>query len=180
MTGSEHILVLGGQRSGKSRFAEELVAKSGRRPVYVATATAGDEEMAARIAVHRHRRGDAWTTIEAPLELPATLGSAAAADAAVLVDCLTLWVANLMAAERDIDRDTDALVAALSDAEGPVVVVSNEVGAGVIPDNPLARRYADALGTLNQRVAAAVGRVIVMAAGQPLVVKPSSATEISL
>lgn len=180
MTGSEHILVLGGQRSGKSRFAEELVAKSGRRPVYVATATAGDEEMAARIAVHRHGRGDAWTTIEAPLELSATLHTAAAADAAVLVDCLTLWLANLMAAERDVDRYTDALVAALSDAGGPVVLVSNEVGAGVIPDNPFARRYADALGTLNQRVAGAVGRVVVMAAGQPLLVKPSPAPEISL
>jgi len=175
-----HVLVIGGQRSGKSRFAEELVVKSGRRPVYIATATAGDDEMAARIDMHRQRRGSGWTTLEAPLDLPATLGDTATADAVVLVDCLTLWLSNLMAAERDVGGETDALVAALTAAAGPVVVVTNEVGAGIIPDNPLARIYADALGTLNQRVAAAVGRVVFMAAGQPLVIKPSSTPEISL
>jgi len=180
MSAARHVLVLGGQRSGKSRFAEELVADSGRRAVYIATATAGDDEMAARIAAHRDRRGTVWTTIEAPLDLPATLGWAAAPNAAVLVDCLTLWLANLMAAERDISHETEALVAVLSAVAGTVVIVSNEVGAGVIPDNPLARAYADALGVLNQRVAAAVGRVVLMAAGQPLLLKPSPTPEIAL
>jgi adenosylcobinamide kinase/adenosylcobinamide-phosphate guanylyltransferase len=177
---AQNVLVIGGQRSGKSRFAEELVARSGRRPVYIATATAGDDEMAARIAAHRERRGDAWMAIEAPLNLPAALGRAAAGDAAVLVDCLTLWLANLIAAERDIAAESEALVAALSAADCPVVVVTNEVGAGVIPDNALARRYADALGTLNQLVAEAVGRVVLIAAGRPLLVKPSPTPEISL
>jgi adenosylcobinamide kinase/adenosylcobinamide-phosphate guanylyltransferase len=181
VSGARNILVIGGQRSGKSRFAERLVAGSGLRPVYIATGTAGDDEMAARIVTHRDRRGGAWTTIEAPLDLPAALAGAAAADAAVLVDCLTLWLANLMAEERDVDGDTAALVAVLADAAGgPVVLVSNEVGAGVIPENALARRYADALGTLNQRVAEAVDRVVLMAAGQPLILKPSQAPEISL
>lgn len=180
MSAARHVLVLGGQRSGKSRFAEKLVAGSGRRAVYIATATAGDDEMAARIAAHRDRRGTVWTTIEAPLDLPATLGRAAAPNAAVLVDCLTLWLANLMAAERDISHETEALVAVLSAVAGTVVIVSNEVGAGVIPDNPLARAYADALGVLNQRVAAAVGRVVLMAAGQPLLLKPSPTPEIAL
>jgi adenosylcobinamide kinase / adenosylcobinamide-phosphate guanylyltransferase len=180
VAGSGHVLVIGGQRSGKSRFAEELVLKSGRRPIYIATATAGDDEMAARIAGHRTRRGAAWTTIEAPLGLASALAEAAKADAAVLVDCLTLWLANLIAAERSIDRETESLVVALADAGGPVVVVSNEVGTGVIPDNALARRFADALGTLNQRVAVAVDRVVLVAAGQPLVLKPSSDPEITL
>jgi len=180
MSAVRHVLVVGGQRSGKSRFAEELVAGSGRRPVYIATATAGDDEMAARIAAHRDRRGTAWTTIEEPLDLAVTLGREAAADAAVLVDCLTLWLGNLMAAKRDIARETETLVAALSAAAGPVVIVSNEVGAGIIPDNPLARSYADALGILNQRIAEAVGRVVLMAAGQPVLLKPSPTPEITL
>jgi adenosylcobinamide kinase/adenosylcobinamide-phosphate guanylyltransferase len=176
----QHILVIGGQRSGKSRFAEELVACSGRRPVCIATATAGDDEMAARIADHRARRGSAWTAIEAPLDLPAALDGAAAGDAAVLIDCLTLWLANLIAAERDIAGETQAMVAALSAAAGPVVIVTSEVGSGIIPDNALARRYADALGTVNQLVAEAVGRVVMMAAGQPILVKPSQSPEIAL
>jgi len=180
MSAARHVLVVGGQRSGKSRFAENLVTGSGRRPVYVATATAGDDEMAARIAAHRDRRGTAWTTIEAPLDLSATIGREARADAAILVDCLTLWLANLMAAKRDIARETETLVAALSAADGPVVIVSSEVGAGVIPDNPLARAYADALGILNQRVAGSVGRVVLMATGQPVLLKPSPTPEIAL
>lgn len=180
MSAAKDVLVIGGQRSGKSRFAEHLVTQSGRRPVYLATATPGDEEMAARIAAHRNRRGEGWTTVEAPLDLPSALGRAAAADAAVLIDCLTLWLSNLMAVDRNTEAETEALIAALSAAAGRVVLVSNEVGRGIIPDNPLARRYADALGILNQRIADAVGRVVVMAAGQPVLVKPSSIPEISL
>src|SRR5690606_20342413 len=157
---SSHVLVLGGQRSGKSRFAEGLVAGRGGRPLYVATAPptdgdadGSDAEMAARIAAHRARRGDAWTIIEAPLELAAALGRAGEASA-VLVDCLTLWLANLMQAGRHPEAETERLLAALAAVPAPVVLVSNEVGAGIIPANALARRFADAQGILNQRVAA--------------------------
>ena len=180
MSSAPHILVLGGQRSGKSRFAEDLVMRSGKRPVYVATATAGDGEMAERIAAHRVRRGPEWTVIEEPLELSAALTHSAGEDGAVLIDCLTLWLANIIEAGRDVDGETETLLGALARIAAPVVIVSNDVGSGVIPANALARRYADALGTLNQRVAAAVGRVVLMAAGQPLIVKPSPTPEIAL
>ena len=173
------VLVVGGQRSGKSRFAERLVAKSGRAPVYLAVATAGDGEMARRIAEHRRHRGDDWRTVEEPLDIAAAIARESRVDTAVLVECLTLWLSNLMGAERDIDTATDALVAALAGAAGPVVLVSNEVGAGIIPDNLLARRYADALGVLNQRIAAAATQVVLVAAGQPLLIKPNP-TEVSL
>ena len=165
-------LVLGGQRSGKSRYAEELVMASGCAPVYLATGTAGDGEMAERIAAHRQRRGGGWRTVEVPLDLPGTLIRETHSDAVVLVDCLTLWLTNLMAAERNIDDESAGLVAALGRVRGSVVIVTNEVGSGIIPANALARRYADALGTLNQQVAAAVDRVVFMAAGLPLVLKP--------
>jgi adenosylcobinamide kinase/adenosylcobinamide-phosphate guanylyltransferase len=177
---ARHILVVGGQRSGKSRFAEGIVLQSGRRPVYIATGGAGDAEMGERIALHRTRRGPKWTTIEEPLDLAGAIDRAAGEGTAVLVDCLTLWLSNLMEAGRDIDRETDGLLAALERAKAAVVLVSNEVGSGIIPDNALARRYADALGTLNQRVAASVGRVVLIAAGQPVLLKPSPVPEIAL
>ena len=174
------VLILGGQRSGKSRYGEALVAASGRAMVYLATAAAGDDEMAARIAEHRARRGANWWTIEEPLELVAMLAAVAAAESAVLVDCLTLWLANLMAADRNVDEETDRLVGVLAGAAGPVVLISNEVGSGIVPANPLARRFADAHGILNQRVAAAVDRVVLMAAGLPVLVKPQKTPEIAL
>lgn len=174
------ILVVGGQRSGKSRYAEALVEKSGRRPVYVATAEPGDGEMSERIRLHRVRRGPAWRIVEEPLEISDVIAAEARPETAVLVDCLTLWLANLMGAGRDFEAEADRLAAALAAATGPVVIVSNEVGSGVIPENPLARRYADALGTLNQRIAAASNRVVLMAAGCPVLVKPSSSPEVSL
>jgi len=179
VTADRHVLVLGGQRSGKSRFAENLVAASGRRKLYVATAAARDSEMEARIALHRSRRGEGWTTIEEPLDLPAALAKAGEGDA-LLVDCLTLWLSNLMEAGKPIDSETDSLVAALERSTAAVVLVSNEVGLGIIPANALARRFADAQGTLNHRIAEAVGRVVLMAAGRPLLLKPSSAPEIVL
>ncbi len=175
-----HVLVLGGRRSGKSRFAERLVLGSGLRPVYLATATAGDEEMAARIAMHRAHRGEAWRTLETSLLLPDALAGAATAGSAVLVDCLTLWLANLMEAGLDIGNETTALIAALEAAAGPVVIVSNDVGGGIVPDNALARRYADVHGILNQTVAAAVGRVVLMTAGLPLLLKPSTQGTVTL
>lgn len=173
-----HTLVLGGRRSGKSRYAEGLVTASDLSPIYLATAEAGDDEMAERIAGHRARRGDGWKTIEEPLDLAEALASAAGEGRMVLVDCLTLWLSNLMQAGRDIDDATGALLATLGAASGPVILVSNEVGSGIVPMNALARRYADAQGILNQRVAAAIPRVVLMAAGIPLQIKPSSPPEV--
>jgi adenosylcobinamide kinase/adenosylcobinamide-phosphate guanylyltransferase len=165
------VLVLGGQRSGKSRYAEGLVAASGLSPVYLATATAGDAEMADRIARHRARRGGAWSLVEEPLDLTGALRRAARADRAILVDCITLWVSNLLGCGRRPEAEADRLATALSGLVGQVVFVSNEVGAGIIPANALARRFADDLGTLNQRMAAAADEVVLMVAGLPLFVK---------
>jgi adenosylcobinamide kinase/adenosylcobinamide-phosphate guanylyltransferase len=163
-------LVLGGARSGKSRYAETLVERAGRGCVYIATAQARDDEMAARIAAHRARRPAGWATIEAPIDLPAVLADRDA-DRAVLVDCLTLWLANALLAGRDVEADTGALLVALAACAAPVVCVSNEVGLGIVPDNALARAFRDAQGRLNQRVAAIADRVVLMAAGLPLVLK---------
>jgi adenosylcobinamide kinase/adenosylcobinamide-phosphate guanylyltransferase len=170
-------LVLGGQRSGKSRYAEGLVAAHAGPLVYVATATAGDGEMTERIETHRRRRGPRWRTVEEPLDVPAVLSRERTVGNAVLIDCLTIWLSNLMGAGRDVAAETGRLVAGLGEGAGPIVLVSNEVGSGIIPDSALARAYADALGTLNQRVAAAADRVVLMAAGLPLVLKPNPAME---
>ncbi len=159
-------LVLGGTRSGKSRFAENLVADSGLRPVYIATATPGDAEMAVRIAAHRARRGSAWATIEEPLALADALRGLPPGSAA-LVDCLTLWLANLMAAQRNPESEGSDLASALAHAVGPVVLVSNEVGLGIVPDNAAARRFRDAAGALHQRIAALADRVWFVTAGLP-------------
>jgi adenosylcobinamide kinase / adenosylcobinamide-phosphate guanylyltransferase len=164
-------LVLGGARSGKSRYAETLFAALPPPWVYIATAEAGDAEMAARIAAHRARRGGAWTTIEAPRDLAGAL--AAHGKAPILVDCLTLWLSNLLLADADIDAESERIEAALARAEAPVVLVSNEVGFGIVPDNALARRFRDLQGVLNQRIAAQAERVVLMVAGLPLIVKGS-------
>ncbi len=167
-------LVLGGARSGKSRHAEALTMAAGPAPwVYIATAEAGDDEMRARIAHHRERRGAGWHTIEAPLDLCGALSGAADAGSSVLVDCLTLWLANLMAAGRDLEAEQAALVDTLVTVSQtrPVVLVSNEVGLGIVPDNALARAFRDAAGRLNQAVAAACDHAVFMAAGLPMVLK---------
>ena len=163
--------VLGGVRSGKSRFAEGLIAGHPGRPVYFATAQAGDAEMAERIRRHRARRGDAWTTLEEPLDLPRALASATRDNGAVLVDCLTLWLSNLMAADRTVERETQALLDVLPKLPAPVVFVSNEVGLGIVPDNALARAFRDQAGFLHQSIAAAADRVYLIAAGLPLLLK---------
>ncbi len=164
-------LVLGGARSGKSRHAEALLQASPPPWTYIATAEAFDAEMEERIAAHRARRDAArWTTLDAPRDLPAVLASAPAAGP-VLVDCLTLWVSNLMLAERPLELEAEVLEAALARRGAPTVVVSNEVGWGVVPATPLGRRFRDAQGRLNQRVAALAGRVELMAAGLPLRLK---------
>ena len=162
-------LVLGGARSGKSALAEGVVRAAGPSPVYIATAEAWDDEMRARIAEHRTQRdGQGWRTVEAPLDLPGAL--AGAGDAPVLVDCLTLWLTNLMLGEHDIPAASAALLAAL-DRPGPTVLVANEVGLGIVPDNALARRFRDAAGRLNQQVAARADTVVFTAAGLPMVLK---------
>ena len=163
-------LVLGGARSGKSRYAEGLIEPAGAG-LYLATAEAGDDEMAARIRHHRARRGPAWTTVEEPLDLLPTLLRHAAADRPILVDCLTLWLANLLGAARDADVETRALVDGLPRLAGPVVFVANEVGLGIVPATPLGRAFRDAAGRLNQAVAAAADRVVFVAAGLPLALK---------
>jgi adenosylcobinamide kinase/adenosylcobinamide-phosphate guanylyltransferase len=165
------VLVLGGARSGKSAYAERLVTASGLAPVYIATAEPGDAEMAERIAHHRARRGPTWRTVEEPEALEAALAAEAGPDRAVLVDCLTLWLSNLMLAEADIEQRSAALCRALPELPGRVVLVSNEIGLGLVPETPLGRRFRDAQGRLNQQVAAAVDSVVFVAAGLPLALK---------
>jgi adenosylcobinamide kinase/adenosylcobinamide-phosphate guanylyltransferase len=170
-------LILGGVRSGKSRHAETLVESQPGACVYLATAEPGDAEMAERIARHRARRGPRWQTVEEPLELAAVLAEAAGPDRAVLVDCLTLWLTNLLAAGREPAAETERLVACLKGLAGPAVLVSNEVGLGVIPENALARAFIDHAGHLHQAVGEAAQSVRLMAAGQVVHVKaPPSAS----
>ena len=164
-------LILGGQRSGKSRLAETLIEDAAGGGLYLATAEARDGEMTDRIAAHRARRGPDWETIEEPLDILGQIREHASADRPVLVDCVTLWLSNLMAAGRDPESEVETLARGLDGLGGPVVFVSNEVGLGVIPANALARSFADAAGLANQRLAARADRVVFTAAGLPLVLK---------
>ena len=164
-------LVLGGARSGKSRYAERLVETAAGSGTYCATAEAGDAEMAERIAAHRARRGPFWRTVEAPLALAPAIAAEAVADRPVLVDCLTLWLSNLLLADRRPEPEIRGLRSALREAAGSVVLVSNEVGMGLVPETPLGRRFRDAAGWLNQEIAALADRVVFVAAGLPLVLK---------
>ena len=163
-------LVLGGARSGKSRHAEALIEALPPPWTYVATAQAWDDEMAARIAEHRARRSADWITLDASLDLPDALRGLPAGRP-VLVDCLTLWLTNLMLAEHDTAAAGAALLDACAQASGPVVLVSNEVGLGIVPDNALARRFRDEAGRLHQAIAARAGRVVFMVAGLPMQMK---------
>jgi adenosylcobinamide kinase / adenosylcobinamide-phosphate guanylyltransferase len=164
-------LILGGTRSGKSRYAERLVLGSGLAPVYVATAEPLDDEMAARIAEHRARRGASWRTVEEPLELVAVLQKECVPERAVLVDCLTLWLANLMVKERAVRVEIEGLMAALAQLQGALVLVSNEVGLGVVPIDAMARTFVDHAGWLHQRIAEQADVVVFMSAGLPLPLK---------
>ena len=172
-------LILGGARSGKSAHAESLVLQSGLAPIYIATAEALDGEMAARIRHHRDRRSVAWHTVEAPLALAEALLTQSRADRALLVDCLTLWLTNLLLAQRDLDAASGQLLAALAVLPGPVVLVSNEVGLGVVPLGRLSRYFVDGAGRLHQRLAAQADWVRFIAAGLPLDLKAPAAACIS-
>jgi adenosylcobinamide kinase/adenosylcobinamide-phosphate guanylyltransferase len=163
-------LVLGGARSGKSRYAESLIVVLPPPWTFVATAEAGDAEMAERIALHQARRGKGWRTVEAPHDLASAL-EGVDSGVPILVDCLTVWLSNRMLAEADIEAEASHLETVLAGRQAPVVLVSNEVGSGIVPDNALARRFRDLQGWLNQRMAARASRVVLMVAGLPLVVK---------
>jgi adenosylcobinamide kinase/adenosylcobinamide-phosphate guanylyltransferase len=163
-------LVLGGASSGKSSFAEQMIESVGDG-IYVATAEVGDDEMAERIRRHQVRRGATWTTVEEPLDLVATLERYSSPLTPILVDCLTLWLSNVMAAGRDVGTDVQRLVEALAMVSGPVVLVSNEVGLGVVPSTSLGRSFRDHAGTLNQAIAGLANFVVFIAAGLPLVLK---------
>lgn len=161
-------LILGGARSGKTNYALRAAEATGRSLMMIATAEALDGEMEDRIARHRAERGPAWRTLEAPLDLADALAQVGPDNTAV-VDCLTLWLSNLMHADRDIDAETETLIAALAGRDA--LLVSNEVGLGIVPDNALGRRFRDAAGRLNQQVAEAADKVVFIVAGLPLVLK---------
>ncbi|MEM5491549.1 bifunctional adenosylcobinamide kinase/adenosylcobinamide-phosphate guanylyltransferase [Hoeflea sp. AS16] len=164
-------LVLGGARSGKSAFAEGLVERASDTRLYLATGQAWDEEMRDRIASHQHRRGQGWETIEAPVDLVPALKTHARTDRPMLVDCLTLWVTNLMLGEHDLGTAFDEIAAAIPGLKGPVVFVSNEVGLGIVPDNAMARAFRDHAGRLHQLIAGLADEVHFVAAGLPLKMK---------
>jgi adenosylcobinamide kinase / adenosylcobinamide-phosphate guanylyltransferase len=172
---SRSLLVLGGARSGKSAYAQRLAESHGPQRLYLATGTAGDEEMAERIARHKADRGRGWTTLEEPLEIATALAAQARAGRVVVVDCLTLWLSNLMLAGRDPGPAVAALADAIVQLAGPAILVSNEVGMGIVPDNRIGREFRDWQGRTNREIGAACDAVIFVAAGLPLQLKPAPA-----
>lgn len=166
-------LILGGVRSGKSRLAETMALQSGKTVTYIATATADDAEMAARIARHRKRRPADWGLVEEKIHLAGAVESHAAADTCLLVDCLSLWVTNLLMSEREalMTREIEFLIDTLRRCPGELVMVSSECNMGVIPMGELSRRYCDRIGVLHQQVAAVSQRVVLTVAGLPLYLK---------
>lgn len=179
-------LITGGVRSGKSRLASRLARESGERVTVIATAEAGDAEMAGRIAAHREARPAAWTTVEEPLALAAALGAVERSEECVVIDCLTLWLANLLVKawpdgedaprgalelEREVGDEVAALLACAAARDGLTIVVSNEVGSGIVPADARSRLYEDVLGAANSSVAAAAERVYLCVAGQAVELK---------
>lgn len=169
------LFVIGGARSGKSRYAQQWVeeqsAKHGWQPVYVATGQPFDAEMAERINRHREDRGPGWMTVEAPLELPSAISAEAGPQRILLIDCLTLWLSNMIISEHPVETGVDALLSVLAINGAQVAIVSNEVGLSIVPENALARRFRDEQGRLNQRVAELAHKVIFVAAGLPVTLK---------
>ncbi|MDF2687969.1 MAG: bifunctional adenosylcobinamide kinase/adenosylcobinamide-phosphate guanylyltransferase [Microvirga sp.] len=180
MPSYRRVLVLGGARSGKSRTALQLAEQASLQRIYVATAQAFDDEMRERIALHRLERDRSWQTVDAPFELPQAIQAQTDPDKAVLVDCLTLWLSNIVLAERDPPHETDRLIQAVRDARGPLILVSNEVGQGIVPSTPLGRSFRDEQGRLNQKIAEACDAVVFVAAGCPILLKPASPLDLKL
>jgi adenosylcobinamide kinase / adenosylcobinamide-phosphate guanylyltransferase len=174
------LLVLGGARSGKSAYAQSLAETYGPQRLFLATAEAGDEEMAERIARHRAARTKGWTTLEQPLEVARALSAEARPGRIVLVDCLTLWLSNLMLAGRDPGQAIAGLTEAIGALAGPAVLVSNEVGLGIVPDHALGREFRDWQGRANREVARACDAAVFIAAGLPVQLKPAPALTIRL
>lgn len=165
-------LILGGARSGKSAYAETMTLACGNTPHYVATSQIFDDEMNERVQQHQRRRGTQWSVTEEPLNLCEAIKRAPTGCSAILVDCLTLWLSNLMHQERNVDVETNQLLDLIPGLGQPIVFVSNEVGMGIVPENALARSFRDHQGRLNQSLAAIVDRVDFIAAGLPLNLKP--------
>lgn len=163
----ETTFILGGARSGKSKFAEGLVLKSGLKPVYIATGRAFDDEMVNRIEQHQDRRGDVWETVEEPLALVDALQQSSHEGRMLLVDCLTLWITNLMMAEANVMKECDALVKFLEEASVPIIVVSNETGLGIVPMEKMSREFCDLSGMVHQAVAGVADNVYFVTAGLP-------------
>lgn len=165
------LLVIGGARSGKSRYAQQRAEASGLSPIFVATAQAFDDEMRERIARHRADRHMGWQTVEAPLHLAEAIAAHDAPGRVLLIDCLTLWVTNLMLGAQDVEAALCAVADTIARSEGQLILVSNEVGWGIVPENPLARRFRDIAGLVNQRIAASVDEVQFLCAGLGLRMK---------
>lgn len=161
------ILVLGGAKSGKSAFAENLCESLSGQKIYLATGQAGDGEMSARIKTHQARRDTSWQTIEAPLDLAPALKAHDKPDTIILLDCLTLWISNLMMAEQDFDSALTELLSQIKSTQANLVIVSNEVGQGIVPDNKLARRFRDQAGIAHQNIANLCAEVFFVTAGLP-------------
>jgi adenosylcobinamide kinase/adenosylcobinamide-phosphate guanylyltransferase len=174
------LFVLGGARSGKSAYAQRLAEASCPERLYLATATAGDEDMAARIARHQADRGRGWTTLEEPIEVARALGREARAGRVVVVDCLTLWLSNLMLAGSDPASALACLAQAIAALAGPAILISNEVGMGVVPEHRLGREFRDWQGRTNQQIAQACDAAILVAAGLPLQLKPFATPSVQL
>ena len=165
-------LLLGGARSGKSVFGEKLALNKDSKPIYIFTAQSFDKEMDERIRIHKDRRKkQSWQDVEATINLPAAISELGKKEKVILVDCLSLWLTNLILNERNIDRDITEFLNALEKSPGDVILVSSEVGLGIVPDNEISREFRDHLGSLHQKVAAISETVIMMVAGIPMIVK---------
>ena len=165
-------LILGGARSGKSQHGENLALKNFGSPIYIFTAQSWDSEMDKRIVIHKERReGKNWQDVEAPIELSTAITSHATEDTTILIDCLTLWITNLMLTDTDIDTAINNLLTTIKTSPGEIILVSNEVGFGIVPENAMARRFRDFSGALHQKLALQAENVLLMVAGIPIMVK---------